>query len=154
MSTKLQNKLNKMVDNKSLDSEEVARFIKKEFDYDITGTQGKEDKAWYRQYLKRGVQEAPIRVITPTVNIEYDFTRKKVPGPGGAYWKNFKDATVSDIRELNPLSPQNLARNRKTVRVPILDIENVYKKLMSEQGKDIDISTTEGRPLTLSLIHI
>ena len=145
MSTKLQEKLNEMVEFESLDSEEVARFIKAEFDYDITGKGGKEDKAWYRQYLKRGVQEKPIRVISPNILIDYKFKRKKT---GTGFWKNFEDMNVTSIHELHPDNPQNLARNRKTVRTPILPIEEAYQSLMESMGKPIDIATTKDRPMS------
>ena len=139
---KLQNKLNEMVLKKSEDVEELADWLKKEYDYNIKGPEHVEDRAFYTNYLVRRNNMKPIKTSSPHIVIKYN---KGMSGTG-KWYQNYKNMDIV-VEELSPEMPVNRANNNKAVDSPILFVEQVYARELAKRNKIIDLEDSSQRPI-------
>ena len=136
----LNKKLADKVKNKDMDVNEMTEWLKRELNYNVDDFPEAGERNFFRNYLKRRVQEKNIPIMSPT--IEYD---TKPVGTIG----RFQVGTISGIKnysgiELTGFNPQNAAGNRKSIKGEIYDIENVYNELT---GNKIDFENNKQRPI-------
>ena len=145
-------KLSEKIKNKDLDIDELANWMKVRYNYDITSPEATE-RNFFRTFLKRKMLENNVNIASPEVEIVSSWTPWKKGGKivkdsanKKIFFKKFEKLDNFEVIELNPNNPQNIVGNRKSIPMPIFEVENVYNKIT---GNNLDLSDANQRPLRM-----
>tara|TARA_E500000305_G_scaffold31974_1_gene24212 strand:- start:9372 stop:18365 length:8994 start_codon:yes stop_codon:yes gene_type:complete len=143
-------KLREKIKNRDMDIDELTNWMKVRYNYDITSPEATE-RNFFRTFLKRKIAEQNVRIVSPELEIEYKFTPKKRKGKvvkdesgNVEFYRNFQDIKDINFTELTPDNPQNIAGNRKSIKMPVFNIENIYNSI---KGGNLNLSDPNQRPL-------